>query len=131
MLHEVDLVYIPVKKHECFWNMNNFPMTVLQSSLDIFIQNNLDMPFMSMFAESAFCELTNVLYFILQGTRKDFLLPDRKFYVNMQTHYMQSYLHKVIEVCHRRRAHATAGMNAKVMTDNENEKAELVEAVCK
>lgn len=46
------------------------------------------------------------------GDRKEFLLPDRNKYVNMQRHFLKKYMELVIQTCHRRGAHATGGMAA-------------------
>nr|CAD7423106.1 unnamed protein product [Timema monikensis] len=46
------------------------------------------------------------------GDRKEFVLPDRSKYVNMERHFLKSYLRLVVQTCHRRGAHATGGMAA-------------------
>ncbi|CAG2053607.1 unnamed protein product [Timema podura] len=46
------------------------------------------------------------------GDRKEFVLPDRSKYVNMERHFLKSYLRLVVQSCHRRGAHATGGMAA-------------------
>jgi len=59
------------------------------------------------------------------------MLPDRSKYVNMERHFLKSYMAKVIEVCHRRGAHATGGMAAQVLPDNEAEKQKVIQLVCR
>lgn len=49
------------------------------------------------------------------GHRSDFVLPDRNKYVNMQRHFLRSYMDLVIQTCHRRGAHATGGMAATIL----------------
>ncbi|KAK7075803.1 Malate synthase [Halocaridina rubra] len=49
------------------------------------------------------------------GHRKDFILPDRNKYVNMQRHFLRSYMDLVIHVCHKHGAHATGGMAATIL----------------
>lgn len=51
------------------------------------------------------------------GDRKEFLLPDRNKYVNMQRHFLKKYMELVIQTCHRRGAHATGGMAALLVDD--------------
>nr|CAD7603408.1 unnamed protein product [Timema genevievae] len=46
------------------------------------------------------------------GDRKEFVLPDRSKYVNMERHFLKSYLRLVVQACHRRGAYATGGMAA-------------------
>nr|CAD7446043.1 unnamed protein product [Timema bartmani] len=46
------------------------------------------------------------------GDRKEFVLPDRSKYVNMERHFLKSYLRLVVQACHRRGTHATGGMAA-------------------
>ncbi|XP_063586705.1 malate synthase-like [Penaeus indicus] len=49
------------------------------------------------------------------GDRKDFVLPDRNKYVNMQRHFLRSYMDLVIHTCHKHGAHATGGMAATII----------------
>lgn len=49
------------------------------------------------------------------GHRKDFVLPDRNKYVNMQRHFLRSYMDLVIHICHKHGAHATGGMAATIL----------------
>ena len=49
------------------------------------------------------------------GHRQDFMLPDRNKYVNMQRHFLRSYMDLVIHTCHKRGAHATGGMAATIL----------------
>ncbi|XP_073954725.1 malate synthase-like [Choristoneura fumiferana] len=46
------------------------------------------------------------------GSRREFLLPDRNKYVNMDRHFLSSYMRLVIATCHARAAPATGGMAA-------------------
>ncbi|KAK1804520.1 hypothetical protein P4O66_020527, partial [Electrophorus voltai] len=46
------------------------------------------------------------------GHRPDFLLPDRSKYVNMEKHFLRSYMDLLVQTCHRRGALATGGMAA-------------------
>lgn len=60
------------------------------------------------------------------------MIPDRSKYVNMSKPFLQSYMHKVIEVSHRRGALATGGMNAKVATNlSDTDRQALVDTVCR
>ncbi|KAG0710258.1 Malate synthase, glyoxysomal [Chionoecetes opilio] len=47
--------------------------------------------------------------------RGGFVLPDRNKYVNMQRHFLRSYMDLVVHTCHRRGAHATGGMAASIL----------------
>lgn len=49
------------------------------------------------------------------GHRKDFVLPDRNKYVNMQRNFLRSYMNLVIKICHKHGAHATGGMAATIL----------------
>lgn len=50
----------------------------------------------------------------------------------MSKAFLQSYMHRTIEISHRRGAHATGGMNARVATGlSESERQVLVDAVCR
>uniref|UniRef100_A0A672GFX0 malate synthase n=1 Tax=Salarias fasciatus TaxID=181472 RepID=A0A672GFX0_SALFA len=46
------------------------------------------------------------------GHRPAFLLPDRSKYVNMEKHFLRSYMDLLVQTCHRRGALATGGMAA-------------------
>ncbi|XP_068596225.1 malate synthase-like [Brachionichthys hirsutus] len=46
------------------------------------------------------------------GHRRAFLLPDRSKYVNMEKHFLRSYMDLLVQTCHRRGALATGGMAA-------------------
>lgn len=50
--------------------------------------------------------------FWLSGHRRDFLLPDRSKYVNMEKRFLRSYMDLLVQTCHRRGALATGGMVA-------------------
>ncbi|XP_026736470.1 uncharacterized protein LOC113500024 [Trichoplusia ni] len=49
------------------------------------------------------------------GDREEFLLPDRNKYVNMDRHFLNSYLRLVVSTCHARGAPATGGMAASML----------------
>ena len=49
------------------------------------------------------------------GHRSDFVLPDRTRYVDMQRHFLQSYMQLLIHTCHSRGALATGGMAATLL----------------
>ncbi|XP_047027537.1 malate synthase, glyoxysomal-like isoform X1 [Helicoverpa zea] len=49
------------------------------------------------------------------GDREEFLLPDRNKYVNMDRHFLSSYLKLVVSTCHARGAPATGGMAAAML----------------
>ncbi|KAJ8720988.1 hypothetical protein PYW08_006453 [Mythimna loreyi] len=49
------------------------------------------------------------------GDREEFLLPDRNKYVNMDRHFLNSYLRLVVSTCHARGAPATGGMAAAML----------------
>ncbi|CAG7822456.1 unnamed protein product [Allacma fusca] len=67
------------------------------------------------------------------GTRREFLLPDRNKYVNMEKHFLASYMKLVVQTCHKRGAMATGGMAALTVDEsmNESERMEITEKVCK
>ncbi|KAM3936817.1 uncharacterized protein RB166_001196 [Leptodactylus fuscus] len=46
------------------------------------------------------------------GHRPEFLLPDRSMYVNMEKHFLKSYMDLLVQTCHQRGALATGGMAA-------------------
>ncbi|KAM3966088.1 uncharacterized protein ACR2FA_012959 [Aphomia sociella] len=49
------------------------------------------------------------------GDRSDFVLPDRNKYVNMERHFLSSYMKLVVSTCHARGAPATGGMAAAML----------------
>ncbi|XP_038055014.1 malate synthase-like isoform X3 [Patiria miniata] len=49
------------------------------------------------------------------GNRPEFVLPDRSKYVNMQRHFLKSYMALTIKTCHGRGCHATGGMSATLL----------------
>ncbi|CAH1634817.1 unnamed protein product [Spodoptera littoralis] len=49
------------------------------------------------------------------GDREEFLLPDRNKYVNMDRHFLNSYMKLVVGTCHARGAPATGGMAAAML----------------
>ena len=55
----------------------------------------------------------------LFGDRDDFLIPDRSLYVNMEKHFLKSYLNLVVHTSHKRGAPATGGMAAILLPPNE------------
>ncbi|XP_066998901.2 malate synthase isoform X2 [Anabrus simplex] len=66
------------------------------------------------------------------GHLRNFVLPDRNKYVNMERHFLKCYMQLVVRTCHRRGAHATGGMAALLLPlDKESQKAtEIIEKVC-
>lgn len=42
-------------------------------------------------------------------------MPDRRKYVNVEEKFLRSYIQLVVEICHKRGAHATAGMTANLV----------------
>ncbi|XP_061757576.1 malate synthase-like isoform X2 [Nerophis ophidion] len=54
------------------------------------------------------------------GHRRDFLLPDRSKYVNMEKDFLRNYMYLLVETCHRRAALATGGMAALLLPDDPN-----------
>ncbi|CAH0719107.1 unnamed protein product, partial [Brenthis ino] len=63
------------------------------------------------------------------GDRKEFLIPDRNKYVNMDQKFLNSYLKLVIKTCHLRGALATGGMAAAMLkpgTDGTDEKSKTI-----
>ncbi|XP_072351695.1 malate synthase-like [Scyliorhinus torazame] len=46
------------------------------------------------------------------GCRREFLLPDRSRYVNMEKLFLKSYMDLLVKTCHKRGALATGGMAA-------------------
>ncbi|XP_073497920.1 malate synthase-like isoform X1 [Phyllobates terribilis] len=63
------------------------------------------------------------------GHRPKFLLPDRSKYVNMEKHFLKSYMDLLVQTCHRRGALATGGMAALLLPkDKESEEYRSVTA---
>ncbi|XP_072771286.1 malate synthase-like isoform X2 [Nerophis lumbriciformis] len=54
------------------------------------------------------------------GHRRDFLLPDRSKYVNMEKYFLRTYMYLLVETCHRRAALATGGMAALLLPEDPN-----------
>ncbi|XP_012711206.2 malate synthase-like isoform X1 [Fundulus heteroclitus] len=54
------------------------------------------------------------------GYRRDFLLPDRSKYVNMEKRFLRSYLDLLVQTCHRRGALATGGMAALLLPQSQH-----------
>ena len=50
------------------------------------------------------------------GKRKNFVIPDRKKYVNMEREFLKNYMKKVVKVCHDHGALATGGMAAQLLS---------------
>ena len=58
------------------------------------------------------------------------MLPDRSKYVNIERHFLKSYLDLTIKTCHHRGCHATGGMSATVLpTDDDAHRNEIIEKV--
>lgn len=64
------------------------------------------------------------------GDRKEFVLPDRNKYVNMEKHFLVSYMRLVVQTCHRRGAHATGGMAALIVEGDDSKEKLIAERVC-
>ena len=62
--------------------------------------------------------LMEEFYFIV-GHRKEFVLPDRNKYVSMDRHFLKSYMDLVVKICHSHGAHATGGMAAPILQNND------------
>ncbi|XP_026496120.2 uncharacterized protein LOC113400684 [Vanessa tameamea] len=63
------------------------------------------------------------------GDQKDFLLPDRNKYVNMDQKFLNSYMKLVVNTCHSRGALATGGMAAAMLkpgTDGTDESSKII-----
>lgn len=54
------------------------------------------------------------------GHRAEFLLPDRSKYVNMEKHFLKSYMDLLVQTCHRRGALATGGMAALLLSKDKD-----------
>lgn len=66
------------------------------------------------------------------GHRPDFVLPDRHKYVNMERHFLKSYLALTIKTCHQRGCHATGGMSATMLPSRGGpEYSTAVEKACR
>ncbi|XP_030595689.1 uncharacterized protein LOC115787237 [Archocentrus centrarchus] len=52
------------------------------------------------------------------GHRRAFLLPDRSKYVNMEKHFLHSYMDLLVKTCHQRGALATGGMAALLLPED-------------
>ncbi len=64
------------------------------------------------------------------GSRPNFVLPDRSKYVNMERHFLKSYMRLVVKTCHSRGAPATGGMAALLLPgDDADKRKAVVEAV--
>lgn len=55
------------------------------------------------------------------GDDKSFLLPDRNKYINMNKPFLKKYMDLVVRTCHKRNAHATGGMAAKLLPSEKSE----------
>lgn len=55
------------------------------------------------------------------GDNRNFVLPDRNKYVNMQRHFLQKYMELVVQTCHARGAHATGGMAAALISNGKSQ----------
>ncbi|XP_023944882.1 uncharacterized protein LOC112050770 [Bicyclus anynana] len=63
------------------------------------------------------------------GDRKEFLLPDRNKYVNMEKKFLNSYMQLVVTTCHERGALATGGMAAAMLkpgSDGTDDKSKAI-----
>ncbi|XP_041460469.1 malate synthase, glyoxysomal-like isoform X1 [Lytechinus variegatus] len=66
------------------------------------------------------------------GHRPDFVLPDRHKYVNMERHFLKSYLALTIKTCHQRGCTATGGMSALLLPSKKGpEYNAAVEKACR
>ncbi|XP_033631700.1 malate synthase-like isoform X3 [Asterias rubens] len=66
------------------------------------------------------------------GNRPEFVLPDRSKYVNMQRHFLKSYMALTIKTCHGRGCHATGGMSATLLPQTQgSEYDRLMDGACK
>ncbi|KAM7417038.1 hypothetical protein PAMA_016920 [Pampus argenteus] len=54
------------------------------------------------------------------GHKRAFLLPDRSKYVNMEKHFLRSYMDLLVQTCHRRGALATGGMAPLLLPQDPN-----------
>ncbi|XP_069781460.1 malate synthase-like isoform X2 [Narcine bancroftii] len=66
------------------------------------------------------------------GQRREFLLPDRSKYVNMEEMFLKSYMDLLVKTCHKRGALATGGMAALLLPqDPESSEYQRVLAIGK
>ncbi|KAJ9573471.1 hypothetical protein L9F63_009131 [Diploptera punctata] len=65
------------------------------------------------------------------GERREFVLPDRNKYVNMERHFLKCYMQLVVQTCHRRGAHATGGMAALLLPSTSDTYFTAIYEVCK
>ncbi|KAF2896067.1 hypothetical protein ILUMI_10111 [Ignelater luminosus] len=66
------------------------------------------------------------------GDDPNYVLPDRNKYVNMQKHFLKKYMQLVIQTCHARGAHATGGMAALLVpNENKSDQLNVIEKVVK
>ncbi|CAK1542637.1 unnamed protein product [Leptosia nina] len=67
------------------------------------------------------------------GDKKEFLLPDRNKYVNMDRRFLKCYMQEVVKTCHARGAPATGGMAAAMLkpgaTDSDNTSKAIIKKV--
>ncbi|XP_015127822.1 uncharacterized protein LOC107048892 [Diachasma alloeum] len=65
------------------------------------------------------------------GGDESFLLPDRNKYVDMSKRFLKKYMDLVVRTCHRRGAHATGGMAAKLLPHpDDKEFGNVLRTVC-
>lgn len=55
------------------------------------------------------------------GDDESFLLPDRNKYISMEKPFLKKYMDLVVRTCHKRNAHATGGMAAKLLPPEKSE----------
>ena len=66
------------------------------------------------------------------GDRKEFVIPDRRLYVNVEQPFLKNYINLLIHTCHKRGAPATGGMAALTLPDGHPmEWKPIIEQVCK
>ncbi|XP_014222822.1 malate synthase 1, glyoxysomal-like [Trichogramma pretiosum] len=54
------------------------------------------------------------------GDDASFIIPDRNMYVDMTKPFLKKYMDLVVRTCHKRNAHATGGMVAKLLPPKES-----------
>ncbi|XP_063992977.1 malate synthase-like [Diachasmimorpha longicaudata] len=65
------------------------------------------------------------------GDDESFLLPDRNKYVDMSKRFLKKYMDLVVKICHRRGAHATGGMAAKLLPHpDDDDFRNVVRGIC-
>ncbi|XP_011311962.1 malate synthase, glyoxysomal-like [Fopius arisanus] len=65
------------------------------------------------------------------GGDESFLLPDRNKYVDMNKRFLKKYMELVVRTCHRRGAHATGGMAAKLLPHpDDKEFGNILRGIC-